>query len=267
MRSLRELMDLQGRVGLVTGGGGHIGAAIGEALAELGASVAVLDVNVEAGERVASRLGNQYGVETMVLAVDLTDENAIRAVSGAVVERFGRLDTLVNCAALVGTSGLEDLTAPFLEQGTGTWRMALEVNLTAAFLLAQQCSEILGRDGGGSIINVGSIYGMVGSDLSLYEGTAMGSSAAYGVSKGGIIQLTRWMATMLAPAVRVNMITPGGVLRGQPELFCQRYIDRTPMKRMAIEEDFKGAVAYLASNLSAYVTGQNLVVDGGWTVW
>ena len=116
-------------------------------------------------------------------------------------------------------------------------------------------------------MNVASIYGLVGPDWRLYEGTEIGNPAAYSASKGGLLQLTRWLATTLAPDVRVNSITPGGVFRDTPEPFLSRYLSRTPLGRMATEEDFKGAIAYLASDLSAYVTGQNLVVDGGWTAW
>ncbi len=112
-----------------------------------------------------------------------------------------------------------------------------------------------------------SIYGMVGPDFSLYAGTSMGNPAAYAASKGGLLQLTRYLATALAPRVRVNAITPGGIVRGQPPAFIERYVAKTPLGRMATEEDFKGAIAYLASDLSRYVTGQNLVVDGGWTAW
>jgi NAD(P)-dependent dehydrogenase (short-subunit alcohol dehydrogenase family) len=108
---------------------------------------------------------------------------------------------------------------------------------------------------------------MVGPDMRLYEGTGMGSPAAYAASKGGLLQLTRWLATVLAPTIRVNAVTPGGILRGQPQVFRERYIARTPLGRMGSEEDLQGAVAYLASDLSAYVTGHNLVVDGGWTAW
>src|SRR5437870_1912890 len=114
---------------------------------------------------------------------------------------------------------------------------------------------------------IGSIYGVVGPDLALYEGTPLGNPAAYAASKGGLLQFTRWLATSLAPRVRVNMLSPGGVERGQAEQFRTRYVAKTPLARMATEEDFKGAVAYLASDLSAYVTGQNLIVDGGWTTW
>jgi NAD(P)-dependent dehydrogenase (short-subunit alcohol dehydrogenase family) len=103
--------------------------------------------------------------------------------------------------------------------------------------------------------------------MALYEATEMGNPAAYAASKGGLIQLTRWLATVLAPDIRVNTLTPGGIARNQPEIFTERYIRRTPLQRMAVEEDFKGAALYLASDLSSYVTGQNLIVDGGWTVW
>jgi NAD(P)-dependent dehydrogenase (short-subunit alcohol dehydrogenase family) len=267
MKFLRELMNMQGRVAVITGGAGCIGTAMCEALAELGAAIAVLDVVQESCISTAQQIHDTYDVETLPLIVDLFDKRAVRAVPEAVLGKFGRLDVLVNCAALVGTSRLKGWAAPFPEQRADTWRLALEVNLTVPFVLTQACAEALTASRHGSVVNIGSIYGMVGPDMRLYEKTAMGNPAAYAASKGGLLQLTRWLATVLAPDVRVNSITPGGVRRNQPEVFCERYAARTPLKRMAIDEDFKGAVAYLASDLSAYVTGHNLVVDGGWTAW
>ncbi|MBN1551042.1 SDR family oxidoreductase, partial [bacterium] len=125
----------------------------------------------------------------------------------------------------------------------------------------------LARSQHGSIINIGSIYGIAGPDMQLYEGTSMGNPAAYAASKGGLVQLTRWLSTVLAPNIRANAITLGGVARRQPEPFCSRYIEKTPLRRMATEEDVKGAAVFLASDMSAYVTGQNIIVDGGFTVW
>lgn len=263
MKSIKELMNLDGRVALVTGGAGRIGEALCEALAELGASVAVLDLSEEDCHRIASRIGTKC----LPLAIDLADEQSVRSAPNLVRERFGRLDVLVNCAALVGTSELKGWATSFDEQSVDTWRLALEINLTAPFLLTQVCAELLRQSGKGSVININSIYGMVGPDLGLYEGTPLGNPAAYAASKGGLLQLTRWLATSLAPEIRVNSITSGGVARNQPDAFVERYVKRTPLKRMAIEEDLKGAVAYLASDLSSYVTGQNLIVDGGWTAW
>lgn len=260
-------MDLKGHVALVTGGAGHIGTAMSEALAELGSAIVLLDVARDVCQEAADRVRSEYGVQTLPLTIDLTDEVAVRSVPDIVLERLGRLDILINNAALVGTSELKGWATPFIEQSADTWRLALEVNLTAPFILTQACAKILTASGHGSVINIGSIYGVAGPDMSLYVGTRLGNPAAYAASKGGLLQLTRWLATVLAPDVRVNAITVGGVWRNQSETFHQRYVSRTPLQRMAVEEDLKGAVAYLASDLSAYVTGHNLVVDGGWTVW
>ena len=264
MRSLRELMDLSDRVALVTGGGGHLGRAMALALAELGARVAVVDIDAEAANRVAGEIGG----EARAFAVDLAEEASAKALPAEVAAAMGGLDVVINNAAFVGTSGLSGWVAPFAEQSVATWRRALEINLTAAFALTQAAAPLLARGGRGSVINLASIYGVLGPDMGLYEGTAMGNPAAYAASKGGLIQLTRWLATVLGPeGVRVNAISPGGVARGQPDIFCDRYVARTPLRRMAVEEDFKGVVAWLASDLSAYVTGQNILVDGGWSAW
>jgi NAD(P)-dependent dehydrogenase (short-subunit alcohol dehydrogenase family) len=266
-RSLRELMTLDGRVALVTGGAGHIGKAISNGLAELGARIAVVDISATAAAEAASALSHRWSVSAAEFDCDLEQGAAVKDLPRRVRERFGRIDIIVNCAAFVGTSGLEGWAVPFEQQSDATWRRALEVNLTAPFELLQAAADDLRASGRGSVINVSSIYGLAGPDWRLYEGTSLGNPAAYAASKGGLIQLTRWLATTLAPQIRVNAIAPGGVFRGTPEPFLSRYIARTPLKRMAQEEDMKGAVAYLASDLSAYVTGQCLAVDGGWTVW
>lgn len=264
-RSVESLMDLRGRVALVTGGAGHIGREMADALAELGAAVAVLDLDESAAVESARRIQGAHGVETLPIGVDLSDEAAVREVPALVTRQLGRLDILINNAALVGTSALKGWGVPFSEQSAETWRLAMEVNLTAPFVLTQASREALSESGHGSVINIGSIYGIAAPDMSLYAGTALGNPAAYAASKGGLLQLTRWLSTVLAPNIRVNAITIGGVSRNQGRAFTERYVSRTPLGRMATEEDLKGATAYLASDLSAYVTGHNLVVDGGWT--
>ena len=267
MKSIKELMDLTGRTALITGGAGHIGRAFCETLAEAGASVAVLDLDAESVRTTAAGIASVYGVKTMGLCVNLADEASVVAAPAKVAEQLGGLDILVNCAGFVGTSNLSGWVTDFEHQSVETWRAALETNLTAPFALIQAATPLLRQSGKGSIINIGSTYGVVGPDMSLYEGTKMGNPAAYGASKGGLTQLTRWLSTVLAPDIRVNCISPGGVARGQDPKFVERYEARTPMKRMGTEEDMKGALLYLASDLSAYVTGQNLMVDGGWTAW
>jgi len=251
-RTLRELGDLSGRGALVAGGAGHVGRAVVEALSEAGARVLVCDRDAEAPAGIRCDLG---------------DEAAARRAVLEAVERLGGLDVLVHSAALVGTSELEGWAVPFPEQSVSAWDAALRINLTSAFVLAQEAREALAASGHGSVVLVGSTYGLVAPDFGLYEGTAMGNPAAYGVSKAGLVQLTRYLATALAPDVRVNALSPGGIERGQPDAFRERYRARTPLRRLATEEDVKGAVLFLASDLSAYVTGHNLVVDGGWTAW
>ncbi len=266
-RKIQDLMSLRNRVAVVTGAAGHIGRALCATLAELGAQVVVLDRAEGPCRDVADQLTRTYAVQCVPLTVDLMQESDVMSVCPRVLDQLGQMDILVNCAAFVGTSNLEGWVTDFARQMAAPWRSALELNLTVPFLLTQSCTEALSQSGHGSVINVASIYGIVGPDMSLYEGTAMGNPAAYAASKGGLIQLTKWLSTVMAPKVRVNTLTPGGIARGQAEAFQQRYVKRTPLARMGTEEDMMGAVAYLASDLSAYVTGQNIVIDGGWTVW
>lgn len=265
--NLAKLMSLGGRRVLLTGGAGHIGVVMAQTLAEMGADVLLVDRDVDKLKQVASTLEQECEQAIKYRVCDLEDENArldlIKAVQD---DEFGP-DILVNNAAFVGTSGLPGWSAPFEEQSVDTWRRAFEVNVTAAFHLSQAFLPQLRSSGRGAIVNIGSIYGELGPDWNLYEGTTMANPAAYSASKGGLLQLTRWLATTIAPDVRVNAISPGGVARGQPLSFISKYEERCPLGRMAEEDDFRGAIAYLASDLSAYVTGQTLVVDGGWSTW
>lgn len=265
MRSIKELMSLQGKVALVTGAAGGVGYAASEALAELGANIAMVDINETAANDKAKLLEKKFNRKTLVIKSDLEDELQVRSVPGEVVNKLGRLDVIVNSAALLAASGLKGWIEEFEKQSSESWRRALEVNLTSVFILIQESKKHL-KIPGASVINIGSIYGVVGPNMDLYQGTDMGNPAAYAASKGGLLQLTRWLATNLAPGIRVNMVSPGGIFRKHQEPFLSRYESRTPMKRMAKEEDLKGVIAYLAGDLSAYVTGQNILVDGGWTV-
>ena len=201
------------------------------------------------------------------LVYDLKDEHSTRAAVNAAINQLGGLDILIHCAAYVGTTKISGWVVPLEQQSVATWDEAIRVNLTSAFIMTQEAKQALSVSGHGSVIFFGSTYGVSGPDMRLYEGTDMGNPAGYAASKGGLIQLMRYFATVLAPRIRVNTISPGGVFRNQPEAFHERYKYRTPLGRMATEEEFKGAVAYLASDLSAYVTGHNLMVDGGWTSW
>jgi NAD(P)-dependent dehydrogenase (short-subunit alcohol dehydrogenase family) len=265
MKTLKELMDLSGRVALITGGSGYVGSTAGQSLAELGAKVAVLDIEQEKCDAVATVLSETYKVDCVGLAVDLSATDEIARVPARVKERLGRLDIIIHSAAY--TANVPGWAVPFEEQSVEPWDRAMRINMTAAFLLVQAAKDLLVQSERGSVLFVSSIYGIVGPDMRLYKDTGMNNAAGYAATKGGLLQLMRYLATVLAPHVRVNAISPGGIWRNQPEQFHERYKARTPLGRMATEEDLKGAIAYLASDLSNYVTGHNLIIDGGWTAW
>lgn len=267
MRSIQQLSNLESRVALIVGGAGHVGRVAAEALMELGASTVILDLDHERCRQCAAELSTATGGRAVGQACDLAGEQATRDAVRKAVAVWDRLDIVVHCAAYVGTTPVPGWVAPFAQQTVAAWDAALRVSLTSAFVIAQEAAAPLAASGHGAMVLVGSTYGVVGPDMRLYTDTAMGNPAGYGAAKGGLLQLSRYLATTLAPAIRVNLLSPGGIERAQPAVFQERYVARTPLGRMAAEEDMKGAVAYLASDLSAYVTGQNLIVDGGWTAW
>ena len=258
---------MRGRRALITGAAGGIGRVVAMTLAELGADLVLVDRQEVNYGTLIDELNRDWGIRVQSIGCDLESQQDRSRLVSLILNQNDGLDVLVNNAAFVGTSGLAGWTTDFEHQTVETWRRAIEVNLTAAFDLAKCLVPLLKQNKRGSVINVASIYGKYGPDYSLYAGTEMGSPAAYAASKGGLIQLTRWLATTLAPDIRVNTISPGGVFRNQSRAFVQRYADRTPLGRMATEEDFCGAITYLASDLSKYVTGQDIAVDGGWGIW
>lgn len=266
MTKLSDLANLSGRNSLVTGAAGSLGSILVDTLAELGSGLILVDRNHDALNSLASELTQKYKNKVWVYHCDLEKE-AEREGLANFVSQIGSLSVLLNNAAFVGSCDLVGWAEPFESQKIEAYRRSLEVNLTAPFHLSQLFLPIMRKSPSASIINVSSIYGRWGPDWRMYDGTSMANPAGYASSKGGLLQLTRWLATTVAPSVRVNAIAPGGIFRGQPDSFCRRYADRVPMRRMATEEDFRGVTGFLASEMSSYMTGQVLYVDGGWGVW
>ena len=266
-RPIQELMSLKGCCALISGGAGHLGLMTAETLIELGATVSILDIDAAFSGKEVPGLTSILDNGAVPISCDLADEQATREAVRNAVSEMGKMDILVHCAAYVGTTDIPGWNVPFGQQTVDAWDSAMRVNVTSAFVMVQEAQRALIASGRGSVISFASTYGLVGPDSHLYKDTVMANPAGYGASKGGLLQLTRYLATTLAPDVRVNAISPGGIWREPAKVFEERYVARTPLARMAKEEDLKGAVAYLASDLSSYVTGHNLVVDGGWTVW
>lgn len=265
MKNYHQMCSLKNRTALVTGAAGHLGSAICKTLAELGANLVLVDLpNSKIGE-LQNSLTKCYKIESIVASCNLEYENQRTKMINYVKKTVKNLHILINNAAFVGTTKLQGWNVSFKEQRLNSWRRALEVNLTAPFHLSQAFAPKL-KSQKGNIINISSIYGEFGPDGHLYQGTNVRNPVGYGISKGGLLQLTRYLSAILAPEIRVNSISGGGIYRGQPKKFVSNYLKKVPLKRMANEKDFCGAIAFLATDASKYVTGQNIRIDGGFSV-
>jgi len=263
------MFSLKGKTAIVTGACGLIGKKHCEALAIAGAKVVVADINQDACEKFTSTLEGDH----LAIGFDVTNENAVKNSCAKILAKYGSIDVLVNNAAIndmFENPALAAEQSKFENYPVDMFRNSLEVNVTGVFLCSQVFGKVMADKGKGSIINVASTYGMVGPDQSIYinpEGKqAFYKSAAYPATKGAIINFTRFLAAYWGnKGVRVNTLSPGGVENGQDEWFIKNYSAKTVLGRMAQPDDYMGAIVFLASDESSYMSGANLAVDGGWT--
>ena len=267
MKFIEKKINLKNKWTLVTGSTGYLGKKIVNTLAELGSNIIILDLNKKKCEKLKNQIKKKYKIKIKIYICDLEEAVERAQFIKSLKLEINKLDILINNASLVGDSNLKGWSTNFENQSIEAWKRSIEVNVTAAFHLTQGLVSLLKKSKGASIVNISSIYGMYGPDLRLYKDTKIYNPAGYAVSKGGLIQLTRWLSTTLSPKVRVNAISPGGILRDQEKKFIKRYNAGTPLGRMAKEEDIIGGVIFLATDLSNYVTGQVLTIDGGRGVW
>lgn len=259
--AILDRFSLAGRVALVTAGAGPLfGRSVSTALAEAKATVITASRSRERNEQFAEEM-RSLGHDVHGLDFDLEVLSSIDALHTEVLTRFGRLDVLVNSAL-----SRDGHVGAFEQQTPETWAHAADGDFAGLFRQCQRAVETMKKQGGGSIINIASIYGVLSNDPGLYAGTGMVQPPSYNFVKAGMINFTRYLACYYGHAgIRANCISPGGYFNHQPEAFVQRYSERVPLKRMMGHEDLQGAVVFLASDASAYVTGTNLLVDGGWT--
>jgi 2-deoxy-D-gluconate 3-dehydrogenase len=274
MSDIFDKFSLKGKAAIVTGGAGLLGVEFCRTLAEAGAGVLVADLNAETAFAAAEKL-RQAGYSAVHAAVDVTQPDSAAAMVAACVEEFGRLDAIVNSAAM---DPKFDATQPGQHRNTfedyplEMWQQALDVNLTGVFLCCQAAArQMVAQDNVGSIINICSTYGLVPPDQRIYEKPGQPKQykpAFYTTTKAGVLGLTKYIASYYAGTrIRANCLTPGGVYNNHDELFTRNYAYRTIMGRMAERDEMNGALLFLASEASAYMTGGNVVVDGGWTAW
>lgn len=263
------LFDLTGKTALITGGGGILGRRITKALVAHGAKVAVVDLDYDKAAAVSDELSLDEHSRIFPFAADVTSPNNVAQLKSLVTEQLGQIDVLLNNAA----GKTANFFTPFEEFPLADWDQVMSINLTGVMLCCQAFGSEMAQRRSGSIINTLSVYGIVAPDQriyegSLYEGRPINTPAVYSASKAGVWGLTKYLASYWGSSgVRVNAVTPGGVFSGQNETFVARYSARVPLGRMADRDEMSGAMVFLASDASSYVTGQNIVVDGGLTVW
>ena len=267
---VRKYFDLDGRVAIVTGGAGFLGRSFCETLASAGGRVVVADIEREAAETIAGSIGSSV----MAVEVDVADPDSVQALVKSAMNAFGRLDILVNSAAVdpkFDPEHRDGHSTKFEEYPLESWEQSIAVNLTGSFLCAQAVAKQMVAQGSGVIVNICSTYGLVGPDQRIYERDGQPlqhKPVDYSVTKAGVLGLTRYLATYFAGKnVRVNALSPGGVYNQHDDEFVRNYSSRTVLGRMAEPDELNGALLFLASDASSYMTGANLVVDGGWTAW
>ncbi len=274
--TIQDKFDLSGRVAVVTGGAGLLGEEFCRTLAEAGAAVAVVDLNASASQAVANTL-TKSGYKALAVPTDITKPDSVNALVEKILAAFGRLDVLLNSAALdpkFDADALKKGITPgaFEDYPLDQWNAALGVNLTGMFLVTQACVRPMIKQGKkGSIINICSTYGLNGPDQRIYikDGERVAFKPVYyTVTKAGVMGFTKYLAAYYAETeIRVNALTPGGVFNNHEDYFVKNYSAKTILGRMAKKDEMNGALLFLASDASSYMTGNNVVVDGGWTAW
>lgn len=262
--NFKDKFSLEGKVVVISGACGLIGRAFCEAAAQWGAHVVCADIELAKPEVLAAELTERHGRAMLGFALNVAVKADIEALHHAVLSQFGRVDGLV-----CGHQNKSHLKfEPFESVSEENWDTVVEINLKGTFLLCQVIGSHMANEGQGSIINIPSTYSVVAPNQNLYKGTSLGCPAAYSASKGGVDALSRYLASYWAHRnVRVNMITPHGVWNNHEEKFEENFANFSPMRRLSYNHEVASALVYLLSDASSYVTGDNMKVEGGWTVW
>jgi len=260
----RDLFSLKDKVILITGSVGLLGLKMCEALCEYNARVIMTDINKKKLKSASTKLSEKYPGKIFSIFIDIVDEKSVQNGVKKTVDLTGSIDVLINNAYPYN----KHYGRVYEDIEFKDWRENVDMHLNGYFNVTHKVSKVMMKQKRGNIINIASIYGVLGPHFGIYQDLGITMPSEYSAIKGGIINFTRYLATYLAPYnIRVNAVSPGGIYDKQSPIFVKRYCKEVPLGRMASTEDIVGGVIYLASDASSYVTGQNLMIDGGWSTW
>jgi NAD(P)-dependent dehydrogenase (short-subunit alcohol dehydrogenase family) len=262
--------DLKNKTIVLTGSAGKVGSQFSEILSKAGANLVLIDKNTEKNEKLYKKIKRQYKTNCLISNIDITNPKQIDTLIKKILKKFTKIDVLINNAHFVPRND-PNRDSCFEDYSYELWQKTISENLNGIFLCCQKFGKIMVKQKDGVIINISSIYGIVGPDQNIYAKTKLNSPAFYSVTKGGIVNLTKYLASQWGKNnVRVNTLTLGGIydkkLHTSKE-FVKKYSEKTMLRKMSDATDYDGAILFLCSNLSSYMTGANLVIDGGWTAW
>tara|TARA_Y100000590_G_scaffold450726_1_gene590857 strand:- start:1760 stop:2557 length:798 start_codon:yes stop_codon:yes gene_type:complete len=263
---INKIFDIRKKTIVITGGSGFLGSQYAEGLSKVGANVVIADINYEICKKLCTEIKKKFSTDPLPIKLDLTNPKSIERMVKTILKKYETIDVLINNAADQGNPKLRK--TPFEDFPLKDWNKAIDVNLTGVFLCCQQIGKIMKKQRNGVIINISSTYGIVAPDQRIYGSSGQNSAAFYAASKSGILNLTRYLASYWqGTGIRVNTFSPGGVEKNQDPKFIKNYSKRTPLGRMAKKNEYIGPIIFLSSDASSYMTGSNLIVDGGWTAW
>lgn len=266
MVNIKKIFDLTDKVIVLTGSSGLLGEQYAEGLCQCGATLALADKNFQKTQEIAKRLESKYNCQIFPIKLDLTNKKSIVNSVSNIFKKFGKIDVLINNAMY--HEGENEQNASFENFPLSSWEKVISVNITGMFLMCQEIGKIMKKQKSGVIINISSIYGMVGADQRIYGKSNINSTAAYATTKSAILNFSRYLASYFhKDGIRVNTLSLGGVSNNQDSAFRKNYSKRTMIGRMAKKDEYVGGIIFLASDASSYMTGSNLIIDGGWTAW
>jgi NAD(P)-dependent dehydrogenase (short-subunit alcohol dehydrogenase family) len=273
MKIVNHLFNLSNRSVIIAGGAGQIGFSFAEILADAGANVFIADLDTEMAREKAGKINDDSIKDKIkICRIDVSSEEDVKKVFKEIYEEAGNIYGVINSFHFKGNSRKLDTSSNFFANFENypleAWEKVHDINLKGTFLMCREAVPYFKMNGGGVIVNVSSTYGNISANKNIYGNSGINSPASYASSKSAIINFTRYLATHLSDYnIRANVLSPGGVFNNQSEEFLRNYTSLTPLKRMARPEDYQGAILYLISDASKYMTGANLIVDGGWTAW